>query len=263
MSSVITGFHAIEENVRSVEKNPQKATELGMKVLYSKLGPRVKKIIAEAEKNAICVEQVSDKELDLMTANLPEVAREHRGIVLLLANKTEVVNNRVVLDHFVASMAEKLPAGKKTSIVVVLDSVTDPHNVGAIIRSCDQFGVDLVVLPERRGSKDGEIVGRSSAGAVSWVPTTVVPNLVRAIQQLKEAGYWVYGADAGGTNIANCNLSGKIVIIMGSEGTGISRLLTEQCDGILSIPTCGKLDSLNVSVAAGILLYEIVRQNIN
>ena len=143
----------------------------------------------------------------------------------------------------------------------VLDSVTDPHNVGAIIRSCDQFGVDLIVLPERRGAKDGEVIGRSSAGANAWVPTAIVPNLVRAVQQLKEAGYWVYGADAGGTKLTECNLSGKIVVIMGSEGTGISRLLTEQCDGILSIPTCGKLDSLNVSVAAGVLLYELSKQN--
>ena len=84
---------------------------------------------------------------------------------------------------------------------------------------------------------------------------------MRAVQQLKEAGYWVYGADAGGTKLTECNLSGKIVVIMGSEGTGISRLLTEQCDGILSIPTCGKLDSLNVSVAAGVLLYELSKQN--
>ena len=150
---------------------------------------------------------------------------------------------------------------KENSIVVILDSITDPHNVGAIIRSCDQFGVDLVVLPERRGASESEIIGRSSAGASAWVQTSVVSNLVRTVEKLKEAGFWIYGADAGGETAGQTSLQGKIALVMGSEGSGISRLLEEKCDKIISIPTCGKLDSLNVSVACGVLLYEIKRQS--
>ena len=143
---------------------------------------------------------------------------------------------------------------------MILDSITDPHNVGAIIRSCDQFGADLVVLPSRRGaSTDSEIIGRSSAGASSWVPYMVVPNLIRVIELLKEEGYWIYGADAGGEKLNDLVVqkNDKVAIVMGSEGSGMSRIVRENCDKILSIPTCGKLDSLNVSVAAGILLYRI------
>jgi len=104
------------------------------------------------------------------------------------------------------------------------------------------------------------VISRTSAGASSWVQIVLVPNLVRAVGQLKEAGFWVYGADAGGTPAQDIKTSEKTALIMGSEGTGMARLLREKCDTIVSIPTSGKLDSLNVSVAAGILLYEIRRK---
>ena len=148
--------------------------------------------------------------------------------------------------------------------VVVLDSVTDPHNVGAIIRSADQFGAALVIMPERHSANnvnDNDVIARSSAGASSWVPVSVVTNLVRTVEKLKSNGFWVYGADAGGVSVEEGKFFKKSVLVMGSEGTGISRLLKEQCDSIVSIPTCGKIDSLNVSVATGVLLYEIYRQS--
>ena len=189
-------------------------------------------------------------------SNLSETAKEHRGIVLISENEKQISENKVDFDQFLKSIENK-----DSSIVVILDSITDPHNVGAIIRSCDQFGVDLVVLPERRGASESEIIGRSSAGASAWVQTSVVSNLVRTVEKLKEAGFWIYGADAGGETAGQTSLQGKIALVMGSEGSGISRLLEEKCDKIISIPTCGKLDSLNVSVACGILLYEIKRQS--
>lgn len=284
-TKTITGFHAIEEYVRSLgdaaEAGAEKKSVSGGKsagasgargnsgnagankpevqILYSAVGPRVKKIIALAEKAGIACIKTTDQKLNEAVAGMPEALREHRGIVLETQVRGAAENvSRVSFDEFVAQAAEK--PKDELSVVVVLDSVTDPHNVGAIIRSCDQFGADLVVLPERRGAKDSEIIARSSAGAASWVPVSVVPNLVRAVESLKNAGYWVYGADAGGVTVSETKLAGKIVLIMGSEGSGISRLLEKECDSIVSIPTCGKLDSLNVSVAAGILLYEIRRQ---
>ena len=147
----------------------------------------------------------------------------------------------------------------------MLDGVTDPHNIGAILRSCDQFGANLLIVPERNSTsqiQNNETIARTSAGSSAWVPLAVVTNLVRAVQILKEAGFWIYGADAGGSSLQNTKFAQKSCIIMGSEGNGMTKLLARQCDSIVSIPTCGKIDSLNVSVAAGVLLYERHRQNL-
>lgn len=249
---IYTGFHSVEEKVRS----SQNKKETGLKILYAKPGPRVKKIISQAKTQGIPCSETTEKELNSLVSNLSETAKEHRGIVLISENEKQISENKVDFDQFLKSIENK-----DSSIVVILDSITDPHNVGAIIRSCDQFGVDLVVLPERRGASESEIIGRSSAGASAWVQTSVVSNLVRTVEKLKEAGFWIYGADAGGETAGQTSLQGKIALVMGSEGSGISRLLQEKCDKIISIPTCGKLDSLNVSVACGVLLYEIKRQS--
>lgn len=191
-----------------------------------------------------------------MVADLPEALQDHRGVVLQMEGEQKTAQNLVDFDQWIATCPEK-------ATVVVLDRVTDPHNVGAIIRSCDQFGVNLVIIPEHNSSSDvaeNEVIGRTSAGASAWVPVAVVNNLVRAVEKLKEAGFWVYGADAGGETLGHIEFAHKSVIIMGSEGTGIAQLLEKQCDTIVSIPTCGKIDSLNVSVAAGVLLYEVYRR---
>lgn len=257
---IITGFHAIEEKVL-------KAKELnstnGMRLIYSKLGPRVKKILAVAKEIGVSVSTEDDKKLDELVRQLPETSRQHRGIILFI-NEEDCANQNIVdFDAWLLESAAK--RDDERQVVVVLDSVTDPHNVGAIIRSCDQFGASLVVLPEHRGVSDianNEVIARSSAGSSSWVPVAIVHNLVRTVQLLKEKDFWVYGADAGGENVQNLKFSKKSVIVMGSEGSGISRLLGEQCDTVVSIPTCGKIDSLNVSVASGVLLYENYRQSL-
>ena len=237
-------------------------------MFYNKPGPRVKKIIAfaqslcESKKVLIECRQVETHELEKLVSTLPELARDHRGIVLQLPGNQKEESNQIEFSDLKIHLKNRISSKTENqkSVVVILDSITDPHNVGAIIRSCDQFGADLVVLPSRRGaSTDSEIIGRSSAGASSWVPYMVVPNLIRVIELLKEEGYWIYGADAGGENLNDLTVqkNDKVAIVMGSEGSGMSRIVRENCDKILSIPTCGKLDSLNVSVAAGILLYKI------
>jgi 23S rRNA (guanosine2251-2'-O)-methyltransferase len=246
---IITGFHAIEEELRSAETEKKTA---GLRLLYSKPGPRVKKILATATSLEIPVKETSPEELDKMVQTIPATARDHRGVVLVMENAEPEAPLRI-------EDCVKVLAIKDSSLVLILDSITDPHNVGAIIRSADQFGVDLVILPEHRGATDFEIISRTSAGASSWVSIVLVPNLVRSVELLKAAGFWVYGADAGGKPASQLKLKGKTALVMGSEGTGMARLLREKCDDIVSIPTTGKLDSLNVSVAAGILLYEIRR----
>ncbi len=249
---VVTGFHAIEEKVLSLAKS--KSNPKDYQIFYSKAGPRVKKIIEEARKNGVTVTQCEDKVLDSKVSELDETLQDHRGIVLEVSGDSGKQKNLVDFDEWL-----KVNGGAEKSTVVILDRVTDPHNVGAIIRSCDQFGAALVVIPENNSSKDigSEVISRSSAGASAWVPVSIVNNLVRAVEKLKETGFWVYGADAGGENLTKIKFSDKTVLVMGSEGTGMTRLLEEKCDTIVSIPTCGKIDSLNVSVAAGVLLYAI------
>ncbi len=256
---LLSGFHAVEERVRAAEGNPEAASK--MKVYFSKPGPRTKKILELAKAAGVQCQQTDGKALDKMALSLSEGAREHRGLILEIQGSEKSGGNIVDFDVWL----ERFKAAKeeKRTTVVLLDSVTDPHNVGAILRSADQFGAALVVLPERRGANDvaqNEVIARSSAGASSWVPVSVVSNLVRTAQLLKEAGFWIYGADAGGVKIQDGTFSKNSVLVMGSEGNGIARLLREECDTIVSIPTCGRIDSLNVSVAAGVLLYEIYRQ---
>lgn len=251
---VITGFHAVEEIMRSA-----KCTADGAKphIEYARPGPRIKKILEDAKKRNIPVKETTMAELDRLTSELSKAAKDHRGIVLIIDGEQKTPQNFVQFEQTIEEISRK-----DSATVVMLDSVTDPHNVGAVIRSCDQFGADLVIIPERHGASESDVIMRSSAGAAAWVPQTIVTNLSRAVEVLKNHGFWIYGADAGGSPLSRTSFSGKIAIIMGSEGKGMSRLLREKCDVILSIPTCGQLDSLNVSVAAGILLYEVHRQGL-
>lgn len=251
------GFHSIEEKVLSLEKSKDIKK---YHIYYSKVGPRVKKILASANKIGLEATLVDEKQLDSYVQNLPDSMKEHRGIVMIYSGEEVQQNNQVEFDDWI-----KESKNLENATVVILDRVTDPHNVGAILRSCDQFGVDLVIMPERKSAnniEDNEVIARSSAGSSTWVPYSVVTNLVRAAEKLKDAGFWLYGADAGGENCCSTNFAQKSVLIMGSEGTGISKLLEEKCDFIVSIPTCGKIDSLNVSVATGVLLYELYRRKI-
>lgn len=256
MTQIITGFHAIEEKVRRAVENGKND---GLSISYSKIGPRVKKILELASSVKIPCAQVDNKDLDALVQKLPEIARDHRGIALCVEGANEN-QTKVDFESWIAS--QKVSNANAT--VLILDSITDPHNIGAILRSADQFGASLVVMPKRNSANvsDNEIIARASAGAVSYVPVSVVSNLSRAVQKLKEAGFWIYGADAGGKSVTELKFPEKTCIIMGSEGTGISSLLEKQCDVIASIPTCGNIDSLNVSVAAGVLLYEVYRQRL-
>lgn len=261
---IFTGFHAVEENLKSVFGKKKLAEQ--MQIFYCNPGPRVKKILEQAASLGIKCNLSGKKDLDALVENLPQGARDHRGIVLQVFGEDSRADNFVEfdlwLDEFLANSENEINS-KKCATVLVLDSITDVHNVGAILRSADQFGVSLVIVPSHRGASDisqNEIVARTSAGASNWVKISVVPNLVRTAQKLKQSGFWIYGADAGGTQIQDGTFAENCALIMGSEGSGISRLLREECDAIVSIPTCGRIDSLNVSVATGVLLYEIFRQ---
>ncbi|MGL4986704.1 MAG: 23S rRNA (guanosine(2251)-2'-O)-methyltransferase RlmB [Treponemataceae bacterium] len=253
---IISGFHAIEETLRTYSLANNDEAHKKLTLLYAKIGPRVKKIIALAKTMQVTIEQHDDKKLDSIVKDLSVQAQDHRGVLLLDENPQKQNANYLSLDEFIQNTDF---ATNEKILIVVLDEITDPHNVGAILRSCDQFGVDLVIMSERNSPKNSEVVARSSAGASAWVKTAIVHNLNWAISKLKEKDFWVYAADAKGSIACEINFPNRIALIMGSEGNGVSRLLKEKCDEIISIPTQGKLDSLNVSVATGILLYEISR----
>ncbi|MFW5975975.1 MAG: 23S rRNA (guanosine(2251)-2'-O)-methyltransferase RlmB [Alkalispirochaetaceae bacterium] len=151
--------------------------------------------------------------------------------------------------------------GDQESLLILLDHVTDPHNLGAVLRSCDQFGADLVVLPERRSAGLGGVVADTSAGAVEHVPVSMVPNLANALVRLQDAGFWVYAAHMEGSPLWKVRFPTKTAVILGSEGKGVSELLKKRSDELVAIPRYGEIDSLNVSVAAGVFLYEFRRQH--
>ncbi|MGX8706395.1 MAG: 23S rRNA (guanosine(2251)-2'-O)-methyltransferase RlmB, partial [bacterium] len=144
--------------------------------------------------------------------------------------------------------------------IVVLDGITDPHNLGAIIRSAECAGAHGVVIPERRAAGLSPAAAKAAAGALNHMPVARVKNLNRALEELKAAGLWITGAAMDGESAWSADLTGPIALVIGSEGDGIARLTLEKCDRVVSLPAKGHIDSLNASVAAGVLMYEILRQ---
>ena len=151
-------------------------------------------------------------------------------------------------------------AADKDGLIVILNEVLDPHNLGSIIRVCECAGVDGIIIGKDRSASVSDTVMRISAGALNHVKVAKVTNINNAIDKLKDNGYWVYGAELGGESIYKANLTGKICLVIGGEDSGVKRLTKEKCDAIVSIPMLGKVNSLNASVACGIVVYEVVRQ---
>ena len=145
-------------------------------------------------------------------------------------------------------------------VVVMLDHLEDPHNLGAIIRTCEAAGIKSVIIPKDRSVGVTSTVMRTSSGALEYVDVAMVNNLVNTIEEFKKNGYFVYAADMDGTNYRDVSFADKVLLVIGSEGNGVGRLVKKSCDQILSIPQYGSVNSLNASVAAGILIYGIVNR---
>ena len=247
MGEKVYGYHAIEEAIK-------KAGMGSTLYIARNSGDRVKALEQDAKATGkIAVRKVSKEELSRM---MPDV--DLRGALLDIGGPRRGASRLIetTVDEFCSKLDEK-----KRSLVLILDGITDPHNLGAILRSADQFGVDLVMIPERRAVQANETVVKVSSGAAQYVPVAVVTNLSREIDKLKENGFWVYGAAMAGDNSYGQAFSARTAIVMGSEGDGISSLVRKKCDYIVSIPMQGHIDSLNVSVATGILLYEFRRSD--
>ena len=177
-----------------------------------------------------------------------------------LDNKTMENHQGIILevDDFEYSNLNIL-LNKESLLVVMLDHIQDPHNFGAIIRTCEAAGVDAIIIPKDRSVSVNGTVIRTSVGASKHVPIIRVTNLVNTIKDLKKEGFWFFGADMNGTNYSKLDYKGKTCLIIGNEGDGMSKLVKENCDFIASIPMIGKINSLNASVATGIIIYEAVR----
>jgi 23S rRNA (guanosine2251-2'-O)-methyltransferase len=144
--------------------------------------------------------------------------------------------------------------------IIICDEIEDPHNLGAIIRTAESAGADGIIIPKRRSAALNSTVYKTSAGAASWLPVARVANIPAALDLLKENGVWIYGTDASGEDYTNSDMTGSVGLVIGSEGFGMGRLVKEKCDFLVKLPMFGKITSLNASVAAGIFMYEAVRQ---
>mgnify|MGYP002287106458 CR=1 FL=1 len=199
-----------------------------------------------AKDKGIPVKDVRDEKLSKMSGGA-----SHQGVVAVGAC-AEYVSVEDIL-----GVSEK--KGTKP-FIIICDEIEDPHNLGAIIRTAETSGADGIIVPKRHSAGLNATVFKTSAGAASYVPVARVSNLAAAIDKLKKAGVWIYGADASGSEYTKTDLTGSCGLVVGSEGFGISRLIREKCDFMIKLPMLGKINSLNASVAAGIFMYEILRQ---
>lgn len=233
---IIYGANPVFEALRS---HPNRVRYIG---ITREQGGRMQKLIAEAKKACVSVRTVTTNEIDRLT---------NRG-----------VHNGIIADVDAGSYVDfyDVVSNEETKLVLILDGITDPQNFGAILRVADGFGVDLVVIPEHESVGLTPAAIKASAGASEWVAVTQVTNLARAMETLKEKEFWVYAATADGDHADNIDFSGKVALVMGSEGKGVRRNVLEHADRTVSIPMFGHVDSFNVASAAAVLCYEVVRQ---
>ena len=205
-----------------------------------------KEIVALAQEKGVQIQTVERAKLDQM---FPK--ENHQGVAASIAEA-----NYVDWQDVLESARKK----GEDPLLIILDELEDPHNLGAILRSADAVGAHGVIIPKRRAVALTAGVAKAAAGAVAYVPVARVSNLAQTIEALKKEGVWVAGAAMGGTEVYKQNLTGPLAIVIGSEGKGLGRLVAEKCDFLISLPMQGKINSLNASVATGVILYEVLRQ---
>ncbi|MCI6451443.1 23S rRNA (guanosine(2251)-2'-O)-methyltransferase RlmB [Hungatella sp.] len=239
---IIEGRNAVLEAFRAGKTIDKLYVQEGIKD-----GP-VQSIIREAKKQDTIVNFVSRERLNQMSQE-----GRHQGVIAHVA-----AYEYAEVEDILKAAEEK----GEPPFIFLLDGIEDPHNLGAIIRTANLAGAHGVIIPKRRASGLTAVVAKTSAGALNYTPVAKVTNLVATIEELKEKGLWFVCADMNGELMYRLNLKGPIGLVIGSEGDGVGRLVREKCDMVASIPMKGDIDSLNASVAAGVLAYEIVRQRL-
>ena len=206
-------------------------------------------VLREAKKHDTIINYVKKERLDQMSET-----GKHQGVIAYIA-----AFEYATVDDILKKAEDK----GEPPFVVILDDIEDPHNLGAIIRTANLAGAHGVIIPKHRAAGLTATAVKASAGAVSYTPVAKVTNISKTIEELKDKGLWFVCADMGGTTMYDLDLKGPIGLVVGNEGKGVSRLVKEKCDFIASIPMKGEIDSLNASVAAGVLAFEIVRQRMS
>lgn len=238
---VIFGRNSVYEAIvsgRSIDK---------LFVLKGERQGSIVRILALAKEKQIVISEVEKQKLEILTAG-----GVHQGVVCFCSAKEYVT---------IDDMLELAKSKNQDPFIIICDEINDPHNLGAIIRTANAVSVHGVIIPKRRSVGLSSVVSKSAAGALEYVNVARVPNLTSAIEELKDKGLWIYGADIEGKDIYfDTNLKGPIALIIGSEGQGMSRLVKSKCDVLLKIPMLGEITSLNASVAGSVLMYEVVRQ---
>ncbi|MBE6828491.1 MAG: 23S rRNA (guanosine(2251)-2'-O)-methyltransferase RlmB [Ruminococcaceae bacterium] len=204
--------------------------------------PALARLAAIARENGAVVKEVDSKKLDYMCAG-----GNHQGVAAYVA-----AHEYVSVDDILAYAKEK----DEPPFIVVCDEIEDPHNLGAIIRTAECAGVHGIIIPKRRSASLNYTVGKTSAGALEYMKVARVANLASEIDNLKKQGLWIYGADMDGEDYRRVDASGPAALVIGSEGRGLGKLIRQKCDVIVSLPMKGRINSLNASVAAGILMYD-------
>ena len=232
---IIYGLNPVLEAIRADAK------KIHYIAISKEHGGKVQRVVAAAKEAAVPVRFLAAEQIDRLA---------QRG-----------VHNGVVADVSEAGYANFDEVVERASFVVILDSVTDPQNFGAILRVADGFAVDLVVIPQHESVGLSPAAVKASAGASQWVPVAQVTNLARAIEALKKREFWVYAAGLDGDPPESIDLRGNVTLVLGSEGKGIRRNVLEHCDRVITIPMTGHVDSFNVATAAAVLCYEVRRQH--
>lgn len=209
----------------------------------------VGKIIAMCRENGVMVKETDTKKLDYMCQGA-----NHQGVIARVA-----AHEYASVEDIFARAKEK----GENPFIVICDEIEDPHNLGAIIRTAECAGAHGVIIPKRRSATLNFTVAKTAAGALEYMPVARVSNLPSTMEELKERGVWIYGTDMEGETWCQTDLKGPMALVVGSEGKGLGRLVQEKCDFILSLPMTGEINSLNASVAAGIMMYEVSRQRQN
>lgn len=238
-NNVIAGRNPVMEAIRSGREIDRLLVAHGMS------GGSVAPIIAKCSERGILIKEVSPQKLDYMTGGA-----NHQGVAVLIATQ-KYFEVQDILDY----AAEK---GEKP-FIIICDEIEDPHNLGAIIRTAEAAGAHGIIIPKRRSASLNVTVAKSASGALEYMRVARVTNVANEIDKLKEKGVWVFGADMDGEDYTLTDFDTPCALVIGNEGKGIGRLVAQKCDGIVSLPMLGKINSLNASVAAGILMYAVVK----
>lgn len=238
-NNIICGRNPVLEALRSGREIDR------LFVAHGTGGGSVTAIIAKCRAKGILIKEISPQKLDYYCGGA-----NHQGVAVMFASQEYAT----VDDMF--ALAET--RGEKP-FLIICDEIEDPHNLGAIIRTAEATGVHGVIIPERRSASLNATVAKAACGALEYVPVARVTNIANTIDALKERGVWVFGADMDGDDYTKTDFDTPCALVIGNEGKGIGALTAKKCDAILSLPMLGKINSLNASVAAGILMYEVVR----